>query len=120
MIEYIEEQLRRGYEFYLNVDNLTRFQGLFKKNGNIVNIHSELLTSLFEYDNLYNSLLDNSKYLKIVFNNDEYILERYAIIKNGIYGSLSKYGVDKRIKANNVDSLFNEYGNGEKQIEKVL
>ena len=120
MIKYIEEQLRKGYEFYLNVDNLSYFQAIFKRNGNIVNINRNLLESLYEYENLYNSLLDNSKYIKIVFDNEAYILKRYAIIKKGIYGGLSKYGVEKEMRSLSLNTLFDRYNTTEKTNEKVL
>ena len=114
MIEYIEEQLRRGYEFYLNVDNLTRFQGFLKKGENIIPIHSELLKYLLDYEGVYNSLLDNSNFLKLAFDFDKFILERYTIISKGIYGALSKYGKDLYLESNSVNNLLTEYEMKEK------
>ena len=119
MIEFLEEKLRRGYEFYLNVDNLTRLQGMLKKDNQMIPIHCELLRPLSEYDNLYKSLLANSKYLKLYFNDDKYMLEKHAIISNGIYGALSKYGVELILEADSLDNLFTEYGIEEKEYENV-
>ena len=120
MIDYLEEQLRKGYEFYLNVDNLTRLQGILKKNNQMIPIHCELLRPLSEYENLYKSLLANSKYLKLYYRDDKYVLEKHAIINNGIYGALSKYGIELILDSNTLNNLLTEYGIEEKECEKVL
>ena len=123
MEQELVKAIKGGYDFYLNIDNNRHLQGILKNGDKVISLPTDLLDYLFSFsEDKFIGTLSNSKYLKVSYENYRYILRRYAILFEGIYGARSKYGVEKELVDSDLFELLAKYGSleDEDEIRKVL
>ncbi len=115
--------LKQGYDFYLNTNSNGELQGILKNGNKVVSVPTELLNYFFFFSaDKFIATLRKSKYLKVSYINNRFVLRRYSISSEGIYGARSKYRVEKELKDQELSELFAKYESleDEDEIMKVL